>query len=135
MDTSLYDTLTDLRIVNCYKTEEKLVEDCPLVIPNVFTPDGDGYNDYFAIRKLNLQRENELIIYDRWRKNVFQQKNYKCHFKDSKYYNTEEAFTGLSRGGQNLPEGTYYYAFKYNAIPKKKAKTYTGIVTILRDNK
>jgi len=133
MDTSLYDTLTNLRIVCCSETADILVEDCPLIIPNVITPNGDKVNDWLGIKKLNLQRDNELIIYDRWGKNVFQQKNYRCLFKENKYYNVEEAFAGLSRGGQPLPEGTYYYVFKYHAIPKKK--TYTGIFTILRDNK
>jgi gliding motility-associated-like protein len=121
--------------VNCDTTAEKLVEDCPLVIPNVITPDGDDYNQWFAIKKLNPIRENELTIYDRWGKNVFQQKNYKCLFKKNDYFNKEGAFEGISRGGQKLPEGTYYYAFFYNAIPKKKARTYTGILTILRGNK
>ena len=131
MDTSLYDTLRDLRIVNCYAMIDTLVEDCPLIIPNIITPNGDGYNDVFGIKKLILERENELTIYDRWGKSVFHQKNYKCVFKNNEYHNEEDAFKGLSRSGQKLSDGIYYYALKYNAIPKKK--TYTGMLTILRD--
>jgi len=132
MDTSLYDTLKDLRIVNCFLWKDTLVEDCPLIIPNVITPNGDKWNEVLAIKKLNLERENELTIYDRWGKIVFQQKNYKCLYKakDNKYYNEEDAFQGLTRDGRKLPEGTYYYAFKYKSI--KKPKTYTGILMILR---
>jgi len=131
MDTSLYDTLKNLRIVNsCFKYKDTVVYDCDLIIPDVITPNGDNLNEFFGIKKLNPKRENELIIYDIWGRNVFQQKNYKCVFKGEGYHNIEEAFKGLSRGGQKLPEGTYYYAFKYKAIPNPK--TYTGVLMILR---
>jgi gliding motility-associated-like protein len=106
------------------------VEDCDLIIPNVITPNGDGMNDVLGIKKLNPKRPNELTIYDRWGKTVFHQKNYKCVFKGNEYLNKEEAFEGLSQSGQKLPEGTYYYAFKYDAIPK--VKKYTGTIVILR---
>jgi gliding motility-associated-like protein len=136
MDTSLYDTLKNLRIVNCFKEADTTVTDCLLIIPNVITPNGDGHNDIFGIKKLNPVRKNELTIYDRWGKVVFSQKNYKCIYKKDKYVNIEDAFDGLSRGGQKLPEGTYYYAFRYYAIPKggthPEGKTYTGTLTILR---
>ena len=136
MDTSLYEIYTDLRIVAtaCALRADTTVADCPLVFPNVFTPNGDNVNDIFGIRKLNTKRENELTIHDRWGKEVFRQKNYKCLYKGDGYHNTENAFDGNSRGGQKLPEGTYYYAFKYDAItvPKSKAKTYVGVVVIVR---
>ncbi|MCL1850976.1 MAG: gliding motility-associated C-terminal domain-containing protein [Bacteroidetes bacterium] len=130
MDTSLYDTLQNLRIVNCFLEKNTLVEDCPLIIPNVITPNGDNQNEMLGIKKLNPVRENELTIYDRWGKVVFHQKNYKCIFKGSAYLNQEDAFKGISQGGQKLPEGTYYYAFKYASIPK--TKKYTGTIVILR---
>ena len=130
MDTSLYDTLKDLRIVNCFLEADTLVEDCDLIIPNVITPDGDNTNDILGIKKLNPKRPNELTIYDRWGKTVFHQKNYKCVFKSQKYENDEDAFAGISNWGQPLPDGTYYYAFKYAAIPK--TKKYTGTIVILR---
>jgi len=131
MDTSLYEILGDLRIVNCFDVADTTVGDCPLVIPNVITPGIDNHNDILGIKKLNPNRENELTIYDRWGKNVFHQKNYKCIFKGGAYLNIEDAFDGRSRGGQKLPDGTYYYAFKYASIPK--SKTYTGIIMILNE--
>jgi gliding motility-associated-like protein len=132
MDTTLYETLTDLRIVNdcSILMADTIVEDCTLIIPNVITPNGDKINDVLGIKKLNPHRENDLTIYDRWGKNVFHQKNYKCVYRGGQYENDAEAFDGKSRGGGDLPEGTYYYAFKYDAI--SKAKTYTGTILILR---
>ena len=130
MDTTLYEILTDLRIVNCSMDADTLVvKDCTLIIPNVITPNGDGANDVLGIKKLNPDRENDLTIYDRWGKSVFHQKNYRCVYKGGEYLNSEEAFEGISRGGQKLPDGTYYYAFKYDAIPD--AKTYSGTLLIL----
>jgi len=132
MDTSLYDTLKDLRITNCDTSAFQPVNDCDVIIPNIITPNGDNrtQNEVLGIKKLNPKRENELTIYDRWGKVVFHQKNYKCVFKNSNYENTEKAFKGLSMGGQKLPDGTYPYAFKYAQIPKPK--TYKGIITIAR---
>ncbi|MDR2972429.1 MAG: gliding motility-associated C-terminal domain-containing protein [Bacteroidales bacterium] len=130
MDTSLYDTLKNLQIVNCFYKDSLLVEDCPVEIPNIITPNGDGINDILGIKKLNPVRKNELTIHDRWGKNVFQKKNYKCIYKKQEYLNTDGAFDGKSQGGQELPDGTYYYAFKYESIPK--GKTYTGTIVILR---
>jgi len=130
MDTSLYDTLKDLRITNCFREKDTVVADCTLVIPNVITPNGDGKNDILGIKKLNPARDNELVIHDRWGKTVFKKRDYKCVFKGDGYHNIEEAFAGLTNGEQKLPDGTYYYSFVYDAIPKKK--TYTGTIVILR---
>jgi gliding motility-associated-like protein len=131
MDTSLYDTLTDLRIVNnCPLDLEILIKDCELIIPNVITPNGEDANDVLGIKRLNRKRPNELTIYDRWGKTVFHKEDDKCVFKNQKYENDEDAFAGISNWGQPLPDGTYYYAFKYAAIPK--TKKYTGTIVILR---
>jgi len=130
MDTSWHRILNDLLITNCSLRLDTLVEDCLLIIPDIITPNGDGMNDVFGIKKLNPDRENELTIYDRWGKTVFSQKDYQCVFKGGAYLNIKEAFAGLSRNGQALPDGTYYYAFVYDAFPKKI--TYSGTVTIMR---
>jgi gliding motility-associated-like protein len=128
----LYKVLTDLQITNCSLTADTLAADCKLIIPNIITPNNDGMNDFFAIRKLNLERENELTIYDRWGKNVFRKKNYKSIFKNGEYLNIDkDTFIGLTRGGQKLPDGAYYFSFVYDALPKKI--TYSGTIVIIRD--
>jgi len=131
MDTSVYKYYPDLRITNCSLQKDTLVEDCRLGIPDIITPNGDGMNDVLGIQKLNLDRENELIIYDRWGKNVWSQKDYQCAFRGGEYLNKDkDVFAGLSRGGQKLPDGTYYYSFMYDAFPKKII--YSGTIVILR---
>ncbi len=67
-----------------------------IFIPDAFTPNGDGKNDYFRITKGDDHTITELRIYDRWGKAV-----YEC-------YNTNGAWDGTYQGVP-LEVGTYYY--------------------------
>ncbi len=53
----------------------KIDGDCPMVIPNVFTPNQDGVNDSFEIG--SLPQNCRLFIYDRWGRLAFESINYK----------------------------------------------------------
>ena len=110
-----------------------VIED-DLIFPNVFTPNGDGINDVWAIGNLNTDinpedpdgyRTNELRISDRYGKVVFYAKNYDTYSKDGQVFIGSNPFTG-----NNLPDGVYYYNFSY----KGKAKTtqWHGSITIVR---
>ena len=81
-------------------------------VANVFTPNGDGVNDYLQF----IYEGNEpfeVSVYDRWGKVVFQTNTYKKVW-DGKI------------NGQDAPEGTYFYVVKVgDAI-------YRGTVTLLR---
>ena len=48
-----------------------------LVIPNIFTPNGDGHNDAFFIPNLALYPDNVLVVFNRWGKKVYEQSAYK----------------------------------------------------------
>ena len=79
-------------------------------IPNVFTPNGDGVNDFF---KVALAEEGaiDLTIFDRYGKQVFSRKNY-----DNRW------------DAANLESGTYYYVI----TAQQSKKTYKGWVEVLR---
>jgi gliding motility-associated-like protein len=47
-----------------------------LIIPNIFTPNADGRNDYFTIRNLNLYDVRTLVIKNRWGKTVYSSQSY-----------------------------------------------------------
>ena len=79
----------------------------PLTIPNVFTPNGDGINDFFEI--LGLVPGCSIKIFDSHEHLVFQSGN----------YNNE--WDGRSQDGTILYEGTYWYVFSY-ALEKKDYK-------------
>lgn len=86
----------------------------PLVISNVFTPNGDGVNDTFVIPGLETYSDTELTIINRWGNVVYQKTNYKNDWD-----------------GSGLVEGTYFYVLR----AKNKAgvwDTYKGYLTLLR---
>src|SRR5690606_22550722 len=72
--------------------------DCPMVIPNAFTPNGDGLNDLFKLA-LSLAcpvSEYKLQIYNRWGQMLFVS------------YRLEDGWDGTING-QPADVGSYYY--------------------------
>ncbi len=81
-------------IYGCEVTIEQDVErDTRIFIPNVFTPNNDGYNDEFFIRNLP-ETGTEVVITNRLGKTVFKSKDYN---DDNLWDGGEEA------------DGIYYY--------------------------
>ncbi|NQX99221.1 MAG: gliding motility-associated C-terminal domain-containing protein, partial [Flavobacteriales bacterium] len=67
-----------------------------ILIPNIFTPNGDGLNDIFTVKGVNLKSVNGEI-YNRWGQLMFSWK----HLKG--YWN------GRTLAGAEAPDGTYFY--------------------------
>ncbi len=103
---------TDPDIKNNTSTDIKSI--AGIIIPNVFTPNGDGLNDTFEIPGLTMYETNELTIVNRWGGTVYDKKGYKNDWD-----------------GSNLNEGTYYYLLKIKTADNKW-EVYKGYVTILR---
>ena len=75
-------------------------------IPNTFTPNNDGINDYWDIYQLNTYPESLLTVFDRYGQKVYQSTGYPKPW-NGKYNNAP------------LPTGTYYYVIDLkNNIPK-----------------
>lgn len=92
-----------------------------LVIPNVFTPNGDGINDELLFNFYG-DAFYQIAVYDRWGKQIF---------------NTTDKnamWNGKTGSGADVPEGVYYVAVRIvgdEAIPEKdKQKVFA--VTLLR---
>jgi gliding motility-associated-like protein len=82
-----------------------------VVIPNVFSPNGDGMNDVFEIKYLGFFETPELRIFNRWGLQIYMSDNYKSDWN-----------------GEDFPEGTYYYILDLgNEIP-----IYKGSILISR---
>ena len=100
-------------------------EDYTLNFPNTFTPDGDGINETWVIRNMELYPDNEIVIINRWGNEVYSNKTYLNDWN-----------------GQELNEGTYYYvmkvknttSMKVNCLPigNNEVESHTGYVTIIR---
>lgn len=74
------------------------VTNCPIYeLPNAFTPNGDGQNDFFQPRGLCFVERVEFQIFNRWGQLVFE---------------TEDPginWDGTNLNGESLSSGTYYY--------------------------
>ncbi|GEM_PF-4556567 len=98
-------------------------DDCTdeVIAPEVFTPNGDGQNDYFIIEGATSDdlKANELFIFNRWGGQVFHMVNY-----DNSWDGKSSSGT---LGSNQLQEGTYFYVFK-----TKSGKVLKGTVYIKR---
>lgn len=105
------------------------VDSSLLEIPNVFTPNEDGANDYFQVKALSLKSFSGRIM-NRWGRVVYEWTDPKTLEKgwNGKYMND----------GQPAPSGTYYYiisATGYDDKPYKgkiNDKMYYGFLTLIR---
>ncbi len=94
---------------------------CQFYLPNIFTPDGDGNNEFFeAFHKCPEVKDFSIQIFDRWGESVYTNENPK--------FKWDGTF-----GGQPLPNGVYSYLVTFvnvygDGIQEKK----TGTITIMR---
>jgi gliding motility-associated-like protein len=86
-----------------------------LTIPNVFTPNGDGFNDRWEIPYLDSYREATVEVFNRYGSLVYRSVGY------------SKPWDGTFSGKQ-MPAGTYYYIIN----PKNGRKQVAGFVDIVR---
>ncbi|MGZ3863989.1 MAG: T9SS type B sorting domain-containing protein [Bacteroidia bacterium] len=98
-----------------------IVTDAPVVIiiPNVFTPNGDGINDVFSITGVGISNFN-CRIYDRWGIFLYEWSDLKGGWDGKNVSN-----------GKEVTDGTYYYIIKY-LDDKLKAYTKQGYLQLIR---
>ena len=88
-------------------------------IPGGFSPNGDGVNDKFVIENTEGKRIS-LEVFNRWGNRVYRNTDYKNEW-DGK------SNEGIRFGGDDLPEGTYFYIVILDGKDK-----YVGNITIKR---
>lgn len=86
-----------------------------IIIPNIFTPNEDGENDFFVIKGLRGSG-NMLLIFNRWGRKIYESFDYKNNWNGT-IINTEKLAS----------DGTYYYIF----VTHEKAE-YSGYITLLK---
>ena len=84
---------------------------------NIITPDGNGRNDAWEVPNITFYEVNHVHIYDRWGNEVFAVTNYQNDWK------------GTNQGGDNLPDGTYYYVIYFD----DSDTVLKGAITLLRN--
>ncbi len=85
------------------------------VIPNAFTPNGDGINDTWDIKYLNTYPGCTVEVFNRWGQKLYSSNGYPVPW-DGSYK------------GAALPVGTYYYIID----PKNGRSTISGYVAIIK---
>ena len=117
--------LTAFNDNNCsnYICHTVVVEDELLIyVPNSFTPDGDGTNDWFGPRFSIAVANFNLMIFDRWGGVVFE--------TDSPY----EPWTGTykNNGGDVMKDGVYAWKLKVQDINTGLNRELFGHVTLVK---
>jgi gliding motility-associated-like protein len=85
-------------------------------VPNVFSPNGDGIQDYFRIQNIEKYPEAKIEIYNRWGKLVYELENYG---NTDIWGETDAWWNGYSNnnlqfGTEILPSATYFYILYLN---------------------
>jgi gliding motility-associated-like protein len=87
-----------------------------LNIPTAFTPNADGYNDWWEIEGIEYYPDATVQIFNRWGEQIFYSENY-----------LDQPFDGIYRGIK-LPVDSYHYIIELN----NGSPPITGNVTILK---
>ena len=80
--------------------------------PNIFTPNGDGSNDFYFLNVTNATNV-ELVIVNRWGSMMY----------EGSGINPMPSWNGKTANGNEAQEGTYFYKYKVTGI---EAETLEG---------
>ena len=96
----------------------------PIFIPNAFSPNDDGINDYLSIyTHPNITKIRNFQVFDRWGELVFTGDN-------SMLNNPNEGWDGMHKG-KKANTGVYIFALEVELIDGSK-RQYSGDVILLR---
>ncbi len=82
-----------------------------MVLPNVVTPNGDNSNEMLYFKYLEYFGTNNLKVYDRWGKVVYEKQNYSNDWTPN-----------------NVNDGTYYYI-----LTVESGDTYPGFLQVIQN--
>ncbi|MBR5957113.1 MAG: gliding motility-associated C-terminal domain-containing protein [Salinivirgaceae bacterium] len=91
---------------------------------DVFTPNGDAYNETWGIDGLSSYEHVNIYVFNRWGGRVWQ-------FSGSGLEYAANQWNGRNAKNKPLPSGTYYYVIQCSS-DKLGGKKKTGPVTIVR---
>jgi gliding motility-associated-like protein len=110
-DSISYEVCSEANINNCSQAwaiinirRPEIETDEEFRIPEGFSPDGDGVNDYFEMRGINKYERVTISIFNRWGNLIYASDNYQNNWDG-----TSRKTLGSSG---SLPTGTYFYVIK-----------------------
>ncbi|MFV8373541.1 gliding motility-associated C-terminal domain-containing protein [Flavobacterium sp. LB2P74] len=97
----------------CETSSNVVIESVYCNIQKGISPDGNGSNDFFDLRLMDVKK---LEIFNRYGIKVYNQANY------------TDQWNGQSNKGEDLPSATYYYVIEFNSGEPK-----TGWIYLIRE--
>lgn len=85
-------------------------------IPQIITPNNDGFNDEWRIRNIDLYPQAEVLVYSRWGKLVYKSRNISADPWDGRF------------NGSLMPTDSYHYILYLNDGSKPRS----GVISIIR---
>ncbi len=104
-------TVTVTNVFGCSEEGSIFVKEPEAIkLPNTFSPNGDGYNDFYVITGIQGYPDSQLDIFNRWGNLVYSKKGY------------TNDWNGISNNGNELPDGTYFIVVDLNMEGKENVK-------------
>jgi len=96
-----------------------------LFTPSAFTPNEDGFNDYFLPEGVYLNdQEFELSIYDRWGNLIYE---------TNERFGAYIGWDGRANKGKNIAQqDVYVWVIRTKDLADEKRHQYIGHVTLVR---
>lgn len=124
-----YPTRQDTAIIHIFIGNKDVDDGVTILIPNAFTPNGDGKNDIFVIEGIENQLSSRLKVFNRWGALVYQSGG-------TSYDNNWDGSSnkGSLTLGKELPVGTYFYIFtvSFDKNGSTINKKYSGYIELRR---
>lgn len=98
---------------------EDIVHKIEVSIPNIFTPNQDGFNDLFKLSTNERIKSMTMEIYNRWGQLIY----------ESNLIN--EGWDGYTNSGSQVSSGTYFYVINIEN-ESSFIKKYNGTLTLIR---
>lgn len=96
---------------------EDTCDDATLFIPNAFTPNNDGINDFFKVAATNIEMKS-FRIFNRWGEEIF--KSNTINFSWDGNFNNNKC-----------SDGAYYYVLQFESCLENKRRFRYGTITLL----
>jgi len=101
------------------------IDSCSLyLLPNVFTPNNDGFNDYWRPFPYDFVKSIDLTVFNRWGKIVFETNDPEVMWNGKHF-----------QSNQDVSDGVYFYVCDVYELrlSGEQKRTLTGSVTIIRN--
>ncbi len=87
-----------------------------VVVPDIITPNNDGFNDTWIMKNIDLYPDAEVLVYNRWGELIFRTKNIPANPWDGTFK------------GKLVPTDSYHYILYLNDGSKPRS----GVISVIR---